>query len=148
MYLINRVRGYSSLMLFERYLKFYLPKVTTTLRYKLSRPSIKQYSSELSERRRLLRISVFSPFLAISLAGILGTGSLHSNGLLADPFSLAGIYESASKSVVHLKLEIKTDDDIRGTNLVSNGSGFIIRNDGLILTNAHVVCDMSVKSKV
>lgn len=64
-------------------------------------------------------------------------------------YSLADVYDKCSRSVVHLRLEIKTDDQVRkGKNMISNGSGFVIREDGLILTNAHVVYDMSIKSKV
>lgn len=88
-------------------------------------------------------VSIFSPFMALTL------GTLMTRKDEEDPVSLADIYEKCSRSVVHLRLEIKADDEIHeGRRLVSNGSGFIIRQDGLILTNAHVVCDMSVKSKV
>lgn len=69
-------------------------------------------------------------------------------GILNRTQSLADVYEDCCPSVVHLRLEIKTDDELQERNLVSNGSGFVIRSDGLILTNAHVVLDMSVHSKV
>jgi S1-C subfamily serine protease len=88
-----------------------------------------------------------------------------TDGPSADPgahepekLSLPELYERCSKSVVHLRLEVKTADELQATNLVSNGSGFVISPAGLgaveaqspmlILTNAHVVTDMSIKARL
>lgn len=132
-------------MMFKRSFRYFLPRILTSFRYKLSRPSLTGPNRINNSRR----VSAFSPFMSFSLGlGLLTSAAVYKS---SDNMSLADVFDTCSRSVVHLKLEIKTDGDGGGGEskiMVSNGSGFVVRKDGLILTNAHVVCDMSVKSKV
>ena len=60
---------------------------------------------------------------------------------------IADVAESCTSSVVNLKLEsnLKTKD---GGKVFSSGSGLVIEADGTILTNAHVVTDISDAGEV
>ncbi|XP_023222043.1 serine protease HTRA2, mitochondrial-like [Centruroides sculpturatus] len=55
---------------------------------------------------------------------------------------IADVVEKAAPAVVYI--EIKTVHPFFGERpvAISNGSGFLVRSDGLILTNAHVVANM------
>lgn len=58
-------------MIFKRHFKYYLPRVSTSLRYKFTRPSI-GYQQDLFSNKK---VSVFSPFMAITLGGLLVNSS-------------------------------------------------------------------------
>lgn len=56
---------------------------------------------------------------------------------------IADVVEKTAPAVVNIEIEGR--HPLWGQNVtLSNGSGFIVKEDGLILTNAHVVCNKSM----
>jgi putative serine protease PepD len=67
----------------------------------------------------------------------LGTGSSASSSLNRAPESVAGIAARVLKSVVNISVNVRTASGALTTE--GTGSGVVIRSDGYILTNNHVV---------
>ncbi|KAI9093465.1 trypsin-like cysteine/serine peptidase domain-containing protein [Phlyctochytrium arcticum] len=59
---------------------------------------------------------------------------------------IANAVEKAMRSVVNISVETDASTILHKKSLISSGSGFFIDERGSILTNAHVVTDMSVDS--
>ncbi|MCL4130791.1 UNVERIFIED_CONTAM: hypothetical protein GTU68_032385, partial [Idotea baltica] len=70
-------------------------------------------------------------------------GSRHSHNFIAD------VVEKVSDGVVYIEIKDHRRKDYQGRMLsISNGSGFVVDQSGLILTNAHVVANKPRSSSI
>ncbi|KAH9488661.1 Serine protease htra2, mitochondrial [Bulinus truncatus] len=114
-------------------------------------------NAEKSKRNLYLRLSKVSTFAVTGLLGfgtgylseIFGVHDLLKSKVYADSNNknnfIADVVQKAGPAVVFL--EIKGRHPFTGRPVtLSNGSGFIVRSNGIILTNAHVVANKSTVS--
>ncbi|KAJ6652335.1 hypothetical protein lerEdw1_012697 [Lerista edwardsae] len=79
-----------------------------------------------------------TPVVAVQKGGCGQTGAVDTNSLRYKFNFIADVVETIAPAVVHLELFRRlpyTNKEV----LVSSGSGFIVSEDGLIITNAHVL---------
>ncbi len=99
----------------------------------------------------LTRYSPFGYIRSLATSGPLWSGPdvAHSAGLSADEVNNIEVYNKAHSATVNIVTEVLRQNWFfqivpeRGT-----GSGFVIRDDGLILTNAHVVSGRAPRVQV
>jgi S1-C subfamily serine protease len=99
----------------------------------------------------LTRYSPFRYIRSLALSGPLwsGPGVAHSAGLSSDEVNNIEVYDKAHSATVNIVTEVLRQNWFfqivpeRGS-----GSGFVIRDDGLILTNAHVVSGRAPRVQV
>lgn len=93
-----------------------------------------KYLQEKSEEKGAFSLKCLIPSIAAAIPTIRESNRSKFN-------FLADVVEMAAPSVVYIEIKDKRHVDYysREPITVSNGSGFIVDSDGLILTNAHVV---------
>ncbi|KAK7010302.1 serine protease HTRA2 mitochondrial [Biomphalaria glabrata] len=113
--------------------------------------------TEKTNRTVFFRLTQFSKFAFAGLLGfgaaylfdVLGVSGVPKSKVYADSNNknnfIADVVQKAGPAVVFL--EIKGRHPFTGRPVtLSNGSGFIVRSNGIILTNAHVVANKSTVS--
>lgn len=119
--------------------KYYIPVVGITFGFSLSIYYYYKFKNDLVDISDKIR-----RFSTIEAAEVFdyGLNAASTSSSNKKYNFIADVVEKAAPAVVYI--EIKTRHPLFGERpiAVSNGSGFLVRPDGLIITNAHVVANM------